>query len=202
MAKPRGRPKGSGYPEDEPILREAIRAMLAESITPHAAAERFADSVPGPSHDSRKRRLYDKLLERRVELEKEVLADEAEDLGISDEEWETLWKIGQDLVDEKSLDEKLARLAAIFRTAAEIESLKSDLIRLLQEDGLELSSNLRRKLNIILYAYRTFSQSMGRYTERGKIRRFRRKLELAEKTEEAEQGLQVNSEEKKPDSSG
>jgi len=169
VAKP-GRPKGSGYPEDEPILREMVRALLAKEVSSnYAAAREFADRVPGGSLAARQRRLYDKIRKRRADLEKEITAEEPDGDDADGQELRALIDLAMDVAKESSFEAKLASLAHVFRPAAETEALREGLIEYLRESGLELSDSLKEKLDISLYYYRSISKTGAFYSELQKV---------------------------------
>lgn len=69
MAKPRGRPQGTGNPEDEPVLKKMALAVLRkEYANGWAAAGIFLDEVTGNSDEAKRRRLHGKFQKRKAIL--------------------------------------------------------------------------------------------------------------------------------------
>jgi hypothetical protein len=163
----RGRPKGSGNPEDESLLREAYRALLKREFpSRRAAATEYGKRLPGDPEVNRDR-LYRKLRERWGELEAELGQEEGKRQTL-DEEMESL---ASELAGANpgTKEEALYRYFRIFVENADVAVAVRDR---LAADGLEILPNFSTHLDKIIVkiiekeraAYE--SSPVGRYMKR------------------------------------
>jgi hypothetical protein len=167
----RGRPKGSGNPEDEPLLREAIRAIRKREFRSlRAAATELAKRLPG-EEDVNRDRLYRKLRSRKEELEAELDAELGREEGTNQTLEERAEKLASELAGT-SFSYKAKFLHEQFKILIVNAEVASYVLVQLEEDGLEIPPDFLTHLNritdkIVEKERAAFEDShLGRYLRR------------------------------------
>lgn len=187
MAKPRGRPRGSGDPEDLPALRQALLAIRSGEVRGnHAAARRFGSSLPGDPKTNA-RRLYRRLREHGPDIEALEAELDSEEEEAADED---VVSLAAELV-WKPFEVQEARLTRTFRADAKRKALVASVLRNLKEEGVELSDENIRKLGDIA---RYIQLLVLQETDEHEIKRLRSRKRIKRLNEKVRPGLPSESE--------
>jgi hypothetical protein len=149
MKRPRGRPKGSGNPEDEAVLKKmALAVTNGQAENGWAAAGIFLHEVTGNSDEAKRRRLHSKFQTRKGSLlaeAKEVIEKEKEEAEPNVEN-----ELAE-LLAGKPKAKKIEAITAYLQAWKENWDVYHEVWKNLRKAGVKFESDTDAKLLAIIF---------------------------------------------------